>query len=176
MKRCATLLPALAAAACHPAPAVTADNATANQVAAKVAAAGGTTRLSPGHYAMTFAMTRVELASPQRTGDQIKRTRTNAVCVTPDRADRPAESLFTGQANANCTFDHFAMIGGAIDARTTCREGPVTLTSTMKETFSTDGFHVDVTTNSNGAPGQAPARVTATIDGRRTGACTGKEG
>ena len=180
MKRFAILLPALAAA-CHHAPSVTADNATANQVAAKVDAAGGGAKLAPGHYDMTFAITKVDMPglppSAQGMMDQIKKTQTSAVCVTPEQANKPAASMFTGQANANCTYDHFSMTGGAIDASTTCHMGAVTSTSAMKGRIAADGFHMDMTSNSKGAPGQPGAvTMTATIDAKRTGACTGKEG
>ena len=182
MNRFAILPPLLAVAACHHAPSVTADNATGNEVAAKVAAAGGGAKLTPGHYDMTFAITKVAMPglppSAQGMMDQMKKTQTSAICVTPEQANKPAASMFTGQANANCTYDHFTMAGGAIDASTTCKMGPVTSVSTMKGTIAADGFHMDVTSNSKGVPGQpmASATVTATMDAKRAGACTGKEG
>lgn len=64
-----------------------------------------------------------------------------------------------------------------MDATMTCKAGPASATSTIKGSFTADGFHMDVGTDTKGAPGQPVGAMTmaATIDAHRTGACTGKE-
>lgn len=175
MKRFAVLLPALcAAAACHHAPSVSADNASANEVAAKVAASGASgPSLSPGQYAMTYAVTKVDMpnmpAAAQGMMDQMKKGVTSSICVTPEQAAKPAASMFAGQGAQNCTYDHFSMSAGAMDATTTCHVGPTTATSTMKGQFAADHFHIDVTSDAKGAMGNVT--TSATIDAKRTGDC-----
>ncbi|WP_254602634.1 DUF3617 domain-containing protein [Sphingomonas bacterium] len=182
MKR-ALIVPLAVLAACQHKNSVTADNASTGEVAAKVAAAGGgPIALAPGHYDMTYAVTKVDMPGmPPAVAQSIKgslgKGMTAPICVTEADAKKPAASIFAGANSKACTYDHFAMATGSIDATMTCQAGPATATSTIKGSFTGDGFHMDVGTITKGPAGQPMGAMTmaATIDAHRTGACTGSE-
>ena len=180
MKRFAILLPALMVAGCHHAASVSADNASVSDVAAKVdAAGGGPSKMAPGHYDMTTTVTKVEIpampAAAQQMRDSMGKGATSAICITPEQAAKPAASMFAGQQAKNCTYDHFSMSTGSIDAKMSCKGPSGTAVSTMKGSFAADGFHMDVTSETKAPPPMGDMTMAMTIEAKRAGACTGTE-
>lgn len=173
------LLPVLGIAACHQAPTVSANNASAGEVAAKVAAAGGPSQMAPGHYDLNYKVTKVDVPAMPQAASGVMQSMGKGVayqiCMTPEEAAKPAASMFSGGAGMNCTYDHFSMSTGAMDAKMTCKQGPVVAVSSVKGSFAADGFHMDLTTDSKGVGPMGSMTMAATIDAKRTGPCTGKE-
>jgi hypothetical protein len=164
-------------------PTVVATNASVAEVASKVdAATGGSTFVSPGHWQGTMAISEIsipgmpaELAKTMKT--QMGGSRTFESCLTPDEAKRPKGEFF-GAEQRGCTYEHFTMAGGTIDAVMKCTRGPTTQTMTMKGSYSPDTYRMSVTSVAKGDAAAGPATnmtIAMTMDGRRTGDCTGKE-
>lgn len=180
MKRIFVLLPALLAS-CNSQPAVTATNASANEVASKVAAAGSVGMfLSPGHWQGKIKIAHFEMpgAPPQmapRMAQAIARDRTIETCLTPEEAEQPKGRLFGGD-DANCRYEHFTMAGGAIDAVMRCEHEKAKQVMTMKGSYSPDSYQVTTAMKTVGGAGPgANISMTMNITATRTGACTGKE-
>jgi len=180
MKRAFLLLPVLLAG-CHSGPSVTAENATANEVDAKLAQSGGAAQfLSPGHWESVFTVHDVEVPGmPPSAAAQMKamlnKPTKDASCLTPEEAKKPAGSFFAGSDDSNCRYDHFTMSGGTLDAMMTCKDEHATQTVALKGSYGADTFHLDMTTKSAGAGPMANMTMAMTVDAKRTGACTGKE-
>jgi hypothetical protein len=182
MKRLYVLLPALLAG-CHSGPSITAQNASANEVDAKLSAAGGAAQfLSPGHWDSVFTVHSVDVPGlPPQAAAQMKAALANpkpsGSCLTPEEAKKPAGSFFAGDTDNDCRYDHFTMSGGAIDAVMTCKSADMTQTTTLKGNYSADTFHLDMTSKGIGNARTPMANMTMsmTVDAKRTGACTGKE-
>ena len=129
MQRHVIVLGLIAAlAGCSKGPSVSATNASAEDVAAKVKAAGISGPIvSPGQW--TTKMTIDDLSMPNvppQMAAQMKahmgQARTFTSCLTAKEAKRPRENFFAKGAG-NCRYDHFTMDGGRIDAALTCAEG-----------------------------------------------------
>lgn len=171
-------------AACHTGPSVSADNASANEVDAKIAAktGGAPAFLSPGHYDAVFTITKMDMpglppaAAASMQKEMGKATKTES-CLTEAEAKKPAASFFAGEDAKECRYDHFTMGGGALDAAMTCKTDDGGSTMSIKGTYSGDGFHLAMTTAATGKPGQPASRMSmaGVVDAHRTGACTGKE-
>lgn len=180
MKRALLLLPVLLAG-CHSGPSVTAENATANEVDAKLAQSGATAQfLSPGHWDSVVTIHDVQVPGmPPSAAAQMKaminKPTTDASCLTPEEAKKPAGSFFAGSDDSDCRYDHFTMTGGAIDAVMNCKDEHATQTVALKGSYNADTFHLDMTTKSAGAGPMANMTMAMTVDAKRTGACTGKE-
>jgi hypothetical protein len=179
MKRALLLLPVLLAG-CHSGPSITAENATANEVDAKLAQSGGAQFMSPGHWESVATLRDVEAPGmPPSAAAQMKtmvgKPTRDATCLTPEEAKKPAGSFFAGGDDSNCRYDHFTMTGGVIDAMMTCKDEHANQTVAFKGSYSADTFHLDMTTKSNGAGPMANMTMAMTVDAKRTGACTGKE-
>ena len=99
MKVVAILLP-LALMACKERT-VSAENASAAEVAAKLEAAGaGAMKLNPGRYESTVTIDRVAIPGmTQEMMDRLRRAapdKPTASCLTPEQANRPAAEFFGG--------------------------------------------------------------------------------
>lgn len=175
------LLAPLALSACNSGPSVEATNASAKEVAEKVAASGVAPKMSPGHWEGTATVTDMQIPGmPPEAAAQMK-TQTGKGqkfdnCLTPEQAKKPAADFFAGQ-NKDCRYDHFSMDGGKLDAKMVCKTGGMTVNATMAGTFSSDHFELAMTSKSEGTPGQPMTAHTMSMkmEARRTGECTGKE-
>lgn len=179
MKRCMILLPA-ALVACDSEPTVSAANASAEEVAAKVAAAGADRRVSPGRWEGTVTIT--HMAAPgmppaiaERMKESFAKAHGFASCLTPEEAKRPRGGFF-GNEGQDCRYDHFTMEGGTIDAAMTCTIAGAERTMTMHGTYGADAYRMDMT--AKGAAGENPMQgmeMAMTVEAKRTGPCTGSE-
>lgn len=180
MKKLLLLAP-LALSACNSGPTVEATNASAKEVAEKVAASGGAISLSPGRWEGTATITNMEIPGmPPEAAAKMKSAMATghsfANCLTPEEAKKPAADFFSGD-NQDCRYDHFSMAGGRIDAKMQCKSSGMTVDATMVGKFSSDSFQMTMTSKSAGAPGQPMSAHTMTLkmESRRTGECKGDE-
>lgn len=180
MKKLLLLAP-LALSACNSGPSVEATNASAGEVAAKVAASGAAPALSPGRWEGTATITDMQIPGmPPEAAAKMKGAMATgqrfANCLTPEEAKKPTARFFSGD-NKDCRYDHFSMTGGRLDAKMQCKTGGMTVDATMVGKFSSDNFQLTMTSKSAGAPGQPMSAHTMTLkmESRRTGECTGTE-
>ena len=180
MTRTALLIAcALPLAACNNDPEVSARNATAQEVAKKLEAAGGSEMfVNPGKWQSTVTLEEMTIPGmPAGVADEMKRAQgremVNETCLTPEEAKRPKEDFFGGKDN--CRYEKFNMGNGKIDAVMKCSEGGAAQTMTMAGTYSGNAYQMQMTMQSQGDEDGAMA-MKMRVDAKRIGACTGKEG
>ena len=167
-----------ALAACNNGPSVSEKNAKPSEVANAVAAAGGSEVLMrPGKWETTMKMDMSGMPGmanmPPEVAKQMQaamnRTVTTSSCLTPDQVKKPGPEVFAG-ADKRCTYDHFQMAGGKIDAKMTCKEGGTSSTMTMTGTYSADHYTAQNSVEVSDSSGHGMV-TKATIDARRVGDC-----
>lgn len=180
MKKLLLLAP-LALSACNSGPSVEATNASAKEVAEKIAASGGAISLSPGRWEGKVTITEMEIPGlPPEAAAKMKeglaKGEVITSCLTPEQAKKPSAEFFA-RDNKDCRYDHFSMANGRIDARMQCKSGGSTVDATMAGQFSSDSYQMTMTSKSAGAADQPMSahKMTMKIDSRRTGECKGDE-
>jgi hypothetical protein len=181
MNRIALLLGlALPLAACNSDPQVSAENASAEDVAKKIEAARGSTSfVNPGKWQSTVTLEQMTMPGmPPEVAERMKsmqgRAQVNESCLTPEDAKKPKEDFFSG--NDNCRYERFEMGGGKIDAVMKCSEGGASQTVTMAGTYSGDAYNMQMSMNAApDAEGQGAIAMKMKVDAKRIGACDGKE-
>lgn len=171
----------LALAGCNRAPTVTATNEKPSAVASKVAAASaqsGPARFEPGQWETRVAIARMDLPglppeAQKMMQQSLGKPRTVSSCLTPEQAARP-DSKFFGQADKACTYDHFTMGDGRIDATITCTTPAGRQTMTMAGTYAPDSYDATMQMQGEG-PGGRSMSMDMTISSHRVGACTDKD-
>ena len=182
MKRAILLLVcALPLAGCDSGPEVSAENATAGEVAEKVADAGGTaTFVRPGKWQskVTFEEFNMPGAPPGAKSvldNMNNRAEAHHSCLTPEEAKRPKEDFFAG-ADKNCRYEHFNMGGGKIDAVMKCTAQGMAQTMTMTGTYAPDEYQMNMAMETEGMPGPASGMsMKMRVDAKRVGECDGTE-
>lgn len=171
---------ALPLAACNSDPEVSAENASAEEVAQKLEAAGGSdTFVNPGLWQSTVTLDELAIPGmPPEIAAQMQgvegRKLTDQQCLTPEEASRPKEDFFGGREN--CRYERFAMGNGRIDAVMNCTEGGSTQKMTMAGTYSGNAYQMQMTMQAAGAGEAGGMGMKMRIDAKRIGECTGKEG
>ena len=182
MKRAAILLVAcgLPLAACNKEPEVSARNASVEEVAGKVADAGGTGNfVRPGKWRSKvtfeeFAMPGAPPGAAAALRSMNERTAATESCLTPEQARRPKEDFFAG-TNKNCRYERFNMGGGKIDAVMKCTEKGMGQTMTMAGTYGPDDYRLQMSMQSAGMPGPASGMsMKMRVDAKRIGNCDAK--
>ena len=179
MKHTAFLIAcALPLAACNSDPQVTAENASAEEVARKVEAAGGTANfVNPGLWQSTVTLEEMAIPGmPAGALEEMKRAQgrqmTDKQCLTPEEAKRPKEEFFGGKDN--CRYERFEMGNGKIDAVMNCAEGGGTQKMTLAGTYSGDSYAMQMSMQA-ADKGEAAMSMKMRVDAKRIGECTGKE-
>ena len=180
VKRYAVVIAGLVAG-CHSSPTVTANNASAAEVADKVkAVAASGDFVSPGHWEGTATIEKMDMpgvpaAMAERMRAQMAKGHSFASCLTEEEAKKPKADFFG--SGPECRYDHFTMGGGVIDAAMTCTEQGVPRTMTMKGTYSADAYAMRVASSTPETAGHPMSGMSmaVTVHAKRTGACTGKE-
>lgn len=160
---------------------VTATNATPAEIAEKVASAQqGEQFISPGRWETTMTIHDMtipgmppEMAARMKT--MTAKPRTFESCVTPEEAKKPKEDFFTGEADKSCRYDSFSMGGGVISAVMHCSSEGARQTMKMNGKYGPDSYHLDVNTSASSKNQAGAMTMSATMNARRTGPCTGKE-
>lgn len=160
---------------------VTAENASVNEVAAKVKASGvaDETFISPGQWRMTMTVNNLQLPGmPPEMAGRMKaamgQPRTIENCVTPEEARRPKEGFFSGEAAQSCRYDSFSLGGGKISMVMHCTHGDAKQTVKMDGTYGPEAYHMTMTSNVEGGAGSPAAGMVmnATVDAKRiSGVC-----
>ena len=165
-------------AACNSEPEVSAENASAEDVAQQVRDAGGAGAfVNPGKWQSTVTIEEMSIPGmPPEAAAQMKgmagRQQTHETCLTAEEAKRPKEDFFN--AGKNCRYERFDMGGGKIDAVMKCSEGGGTHTMTMNGTYSGDRYDMRMAMEA-GAGGEQGMGMKMRVEARRVGECTGKE-
>ena len=177
--RVSALLPlaAIAAlAACNKGPTVTADNASGDEVAKKVVAAGGVDMISPGRWEGTMHVTEMAMPGlPPEAQAKLAAARGDqkiVSCVTADQVKADKASLFAGMSK-DCKYDHFAMGGGKIDGVATCDNDGHHTRTTISGTFSSDSYQMAVRSESSGKGPMENMTMAMSVDAKRVGECRG---
>jgi Protein of unknown function (DUF3617) len=145
-------------------------------VADKVAASSLNPR--PGRWEAAMRLEKMEIGNmpPEvkaAMAQQQGMTQTYATCLTPQQAARPNADFFKNDAK-DCTYDHFTMAGGRIDAALTCKPGAGPTKMNMTGTYGADLYDIRITGEGEMQPGMEMS-MAMTVTSRRTGECTGKE-
>lgn len=172
------ILPAIAAltlAGCGKG-SVTAENESAEAVAKKVAASS--IKPQPGRWESKVKFERLDIAGvpPEAKAAMAKQMgseHTFSSCLTPEQVDKPNGGFFGG-GGKDCTYKHFAMAGGKIDAEMTCGKEMFSQTMAMSGTYSETSYDIKVNSKAEVQPGK-PMTVALAVAARRTGECDGKE-
>jgi hypothetical protein len=169
------LIAVLALAACKK-EGVVAKDESAESVAKKVAASN--IRPLPGRWESNMKFEKMEV--PNMPADakavmdkQMGITQTFASCLTPAEAEKPEAGFFQKGAE-NCTYDHFVMTGGKLDAAMTCKERNQQIKMTMVGAYSQTSYNIKVNSQGEMGPGM-PMSMAMTISSRRVGDCNGSE-
>jgi hypothetical protein len=169
------LIAALALAACNK-PGIDAKNESAESVAKKVAASDLKPR--PGRWESAMKIEKMDLPGmpPQAQAAMQKSlgtVKTFATCLTPEQVSRPNAGFF-GSPGSGCTYQHFTMAGGKIDAEMTCSREAMQMHMTMQGTYSNDIYSIRVNNQGAMGPGKTMS-TTMAVDSRRVGDCNGTE-
>lgn len=96
-----------------------------------------------------------------------------ATCLTPEQAAKPNAEFFN-PGKSDCTFEHFTMAGGKLDATMTCNHGPEQMTLTMAGQYRPESYQVH-TTSKVSRPGGQAMTSSMTMTSHRAGDCKGDE-
>lgn len=171
---CAVLLSPLAA--CDGREKVEATNESAEAVAKKVAAAD--IRPDPGRWESTVKAVKIDMPGmpPEMRGMMEKamgRQTTFATCLTAEEAAQPNSDFF-GQKSDSCTYEHFRMAAGTIDAKLTCKADGASQTIAMTGTYAPDSYDMKMDMVATGGR-QGQITMNMAVASKRVGECTGKE-
>ena len=167
---------ALALAGCGSEKTVTASNESVSNVAKKVADAG--LKFNPGRWESTMKFVKLEMEgmppeAQARMAKMMGKGRTFASCLTREEAEKP-DAKFFGQADERCKYDSFAMGGGKIDAKMTCKSEHGAQTMTMVGAYTPDTYQMTMSINGKGPEGKAMS-MQMEMSAKHNGECTGKE-
>jgi len=160
---------------------VTATNATPAEVAEKVASAQQSEQfISPGRWEATMTIHDMTIPGmPPEMAARMKsmtaKPKTFDSCVTPEEAKKPKEDFSSGNNDKSCRYDSFSMGAGVISAVMHCSSDGATQTMKMKGTYGPESYHIDIDTSASGKSQAEAMTMSATMDAKRTGECTGKE-
>lgn len=169
-------LAALCLGGCSKQPTVTARDADAGEVAAKVASAG--VKFAPGAWQTQVKALDISVPGmPPEMAERMKAGMGEAhqqrSCLTRDKAARPDGDFF-GQADKSCKYKTFTMAGGKIDGTLVCTHGSSTQTIKLDGTYSADSFVMDMDMQGAG-PGGKAMRIRVKTEAKRVGECTAQE-
>ncbi|WP_169799509.1 DUF3617 domain-containing protein [Novosphingobium lentum] len=176
MMLAAALAVPLALAACSKT-SVDEKNVSVETVAKKVA--DSDLHFTPGRWETTMKFEKLDMGPnmPPQAKDMFERmtgkVRSVSSCLTKEEAAKPEPKFFGGQSK-ECTYEHFTMGGGKIDAKMACKRGTGPQDMTMTGNYTPESY--DMTVQTSGAPMQGMKMdVTMTMASKRVGECTGKE-
>lgn len=159
---------------------VEATNEKPSAVASKVAEAGasGTIRFNPGRWETQIKVIKMDMEgmppqAKQAMEKMLGKGRTVTSCMTKEEAEKPDGKLF-GQADENCTYDHFTLGDGKMDAKLTCKTPNGQQVMTMNGTYTGDTYNSSMQMQGPGMGGKAMT-MTMELAARRVGDCDGSE-
>lgn len=176
----AALAPAILLAACGGAE-VSVKNASAEEVAKKVAEAGGT-GFRPGRWETTVQTLSVDLPGlppemkKQMTEAMLKKTETSTSCITEEQAKNPPAQVLAA-TNGKCKYDNFVMADGKIDGTLVCPmedAGGGEMKMRMTGTFDGESFVSENEINAT-TPAGPGMHVKVRTTGKHIGQCSEAE-
>ena len=168
-------LPLMMLAACESSPKVKADNAKPSEVAKKVRdAVGDESFVRPGKWQSTVTIQEMTIPGmpPEfaaKMKEQTAKPRQFESCLTPAEAKRPKGDFFA--ADKSCTYDHFEMGGGKIDATMRCAHEDMTQSMSMRGSYTPDQYEMSMATKMEGTGPQAGMVMKMHVDSKRVGDC-----
>ena len=158
---------------------VSEKNASVGEVAKAVAKAGPELKFMPGRWESKIEFASIE--APGMPPELVKamqaatgRNRLYYSCLTPAQAAHPNADFFNNQSK-DCTYEHFTMGGGKIDAKMVCNKAADgTATVDMAGSYGADHYSMAMrTTAESGPAGQMVMKMK--IDSHQVGECKGDE-
>ncbi len=180
MKPAFCLLP-LVLAGCNSGPAVEERDTPVAEVAEKVRKAGeGQRFLRPGKWVLKATLEEFDAPGmPPAMGDKMKAMMASKpsteTCLTEADLKQPNADFFGGGAN-NCSYDHFTMGNGRIDAKMRCSNSGAAQIMTMAGTYDPDQYQMRMTTEMDAGAAMGAMRMTMRGQGRRIGDCGAAKG
>ena len=172
----AGLATCLVLSACNRKPSIDARNESPEAVAKKMAASGLTPR--PGRWEASLKLERMDMPGmPPQAREAMNKsmatTKSYFSCLTPEQAGK-LDAGFFNKAARGCTYDHFTMAGGKIDAQMVCPPGSGPTQMTMNGTYGADLYDIKITGTGEMAKGM-PMTIAMAVTSRRVGECDGTE-
>jgi len=176
----AVLAPAVLLAACGGGD-IAVKNASVEEVAKKVAEAGGT-GFRPGKWETTVQTVSVDLPGlppemkKQMTEAMLKKTETSTSCITEEQAKNPPAQVLAA-TQGKCKYDNFVMADGKIDGTLVCPmegAGGGEMKMRMTGTFDGESFVSENEMNAT-TPGGPGMHIKAKTIGKRIGECSEAE-
>lgn len=151
-------------------------NATPEEVGKAIADASGDIHLAPGRWETTADLKALDGPGvlPAALGiarDSLAKKGPVATCLTPEQAARPGATFFNKDAR-NCTYHHFKMENGEIDALLTCGDKGQE-SAEFKGRYGPRRYTIDMTTRS--VIEGRPMTMTMSLYSKNTGQCRGDE-
>jgi hypothetical protein len=161
---------------------VEAQNASAEEVAAKVRAAGADNQfLNPGRWEQTATVIDVDFpGAPPETIATMRnataRAQSHISCLTEEQARNPSEDFFAG-VGKNCRYDNFKWGGGRVDIDMRCTEREMVRTMDLAGTYSPNAYQMEMTAKAGvGEDAEGGMVMRMRVDAKRVGECKGDEG
>lgn len=157
-------------------PAVDERNASVADVAKAVSKAqAGEMRFQPGRWESSFKIESME--APGMPAEAAKAVAGNtshyATCLTQEKAAKPAADFFAKDAR-NCTYEHFTMGGGTIDAKMNCGADGGEAVVTMKGSYNPTHYEMKMESVTR-VERQGPMTMRMAIEANHAGLCKGNE-
>ncbi len=139
---------------------------------------GGSDQMQAGEWAMTTAMTEVEIPGlPEEMAAQVReqmgdQTETNNECLSEEEVADPLASMFADNEMGNdCDFGDSSFEGGVINVNATCEApgGEGTAQMSLQGTYTATSLEADMEVNVEGGP--MSMRMAGTMTGERIGDC-----
>ena len=167
---------ALAVLGCSKPGKVDEKNASVEQVGKAIADAGASAHFTPGRWETRVDLKAIEgqnipPAALQTAKSALARAGVVATCLTPEQAAKPGDGFFN-QDTRNCTYKHFRMADGKLDALLACGANGEE-SAAMKGTF--DPTHYNIALTNKTAVGGRSMTMTMDVESRHAGQCRGDE-
>jgi hypothetical protein len=139
-------------------------------------------RINPGQWENTVEFVNIEFdesklppEAKEFIGPMLEsmkgQVNTSKSCVTEEEADKPSANMFSGNEDADCTYDRFTFANGTMDMAMTCNDpnsGTAKITNTGS--YTPDGYDmqmkVELEDDQIGA-----MTISAAAKGKRIGDC-----
>lgn len=161
---------------------VEAQNASAEEVAAKVRAAGADSQfINPGRWEQTATLIDISIpgAPPEAAAAMRSATasaQSHVSCLTEEQAKNPREDFFAG-VGKNCRYDNFKWGGGKVDIAMRCTEREMVHAMDLTGTYSPNAYRMEMTAKAGVGEDAGNGMVMRMrVDAKRVGECRGDEG
>ncbi len=170
------LIAGLALAACDSKPSIDAKNESPQAVASQMAASGMMPR--PGRWQADLKFVSMDMpgmppAAREAMSKSMDTTKSTFTCLTAEKAAK-IDGNFFQKAAPGCTYEHYTMADGKIDALMTCLPGHGPTRMAMTGTYGNDVYNISIKGSSELAKGM-PMNIEMAVTSRRVGECDGTE-